>query len=299
MKKTIGFAGLGIMGSEMARRIISSNDFEMAVYNRTLDKCSQFRGLGATISKSPAELARSSDTIILMLSDKDAVDTTLLGESGMLSETLAGKTLIDMGTNTPHFNREVEARVEEKSGKYLEAPVLGSRPPAREGKLKILVGGGEDIFHEHKSLLSLMGDRLFYMGNTGSASRMKLIVNQIMAGMLALFSEGFIAGERGGISLPRMLEVLESSAIDSLLLRVKGPNMIISHDFSTNFPLKHAQKDLRQALEVADDLALPSLVTAATNSLFLLAKDMGYGEEDFSAIIKTLLRGDGEIHIDF
>ncbi len=295
----IGFIGLGIMGREMARNLLERGGYTLNVYNRSRDKCDPLSKKGALVHNTPGEVAAHSHTIILMLSESNAVRDILEGEDGVLGEMKDGKILIDMGTNTPLFNEEVERMVEEKGGHYLEAPVLGSREPARERTLTLLVGGEEAIFENVRTILTSIGKKIVYMGKVGMASQMKLVVNQIMAGMLALFSEGVIAGERSGIPPGKILEVIENSAINTPLFKVKGANMLLSHDFYPQFPLKHAQKDLRQALEVADKLGVPTPVTAAANALYLLASDMGFREEDFSSVIKTLMRGDGEIHIDY
>ncbi len=299
MGEKIGFIGLGIMGREMAKNLLANGGFHLTVFNRTESKCLPFTQMGAKTGSSPEGTTEESDLVLLMLADSDAVERLLTGEDGVLSGMGKGKTLIDMGTNSPPFNRRVKSMVEERGGKYLEAPVLGSRIPAREGTLTILVGGEESSYQKARPILSLMGKTLIYMGEVGRASQMKLVVNQIMAGMVALFSEGMTLGERSGIPPSKMLEVLQNSAIDTPLFRGKGPNMLISHDYYPHFPLKHAQKDLRQALATAESHGVASPVTAAANALFLLARDMGHGDEDFSAVIKTLLRGDGDVHIDY
>jgi glyoxylate/succinic semialdehyde reductase len=298
MGNVIGFVGLGIMGREMVANIISRGKYETVIFNRTPAKCSSFKKKGAKLASSLAELTKKSDVIILMLADSNAVRWALEDKGGILSEMREGKTLIDMGTNSPEFNISVESMVRERMGEYLEAPVLGSKIPAREATLTVLSAGDEKVFERSRDILSCFGEKIFYMGECGKASQMKLIVNQIMAGMLALFSEGLVIGERADIPPHRMLEVIENSAIQAPIFKVKGHSMLVSHDFSPHFPLKHAQKDLRQALSCADKLDVSCSVTASVNAQFIRAKDMGFGEEDSSAVIKTLLRGDGEIHID-
>ncbi|RMG58632.1 MAG: NAD(P)-dependent oxidoreductase [Deltaproteobacteria bacterium] len=298
MKPVVGFIGLGIMGEGMLGNIIEKGGYRTVIYNRSAEKCAPFAEKGATVASSPAQVVKEADVTVLMLANSDAVQWVLGGKDGALSGISSGKTLIDMGTNTPEFNEKVKDLVEERGGDYLEAPVLGSKVPAKEGTLTILVGGKEEKFEEYRELFGTMGKAIFYMGEVGKASQMKLIINQIMVGMLALFSEGLVAGERSGISAQKMLEVVKNSVLNCPLFSIKGPNMIISHDFSPHFPLKHAQKDLRQALSRGDKLAVPMPVTAAANSLYIMARDMGLGDEDFSAVIKTLMRGDGEVHID-
>ncbi len=299
MEPVVGFIGLGIMGEGMLGNIIDKGGYRTVIYNRTVEKCAPFAEKGAEVVSSPAEVVKKTDVTIIMLSDSEAVKWVLGGTDGVLSRVKEGKTIIDMGTNTPEFNDRVRIMVEERGGEYLEAPVLGSKVPAREGTLTILVGGKEETYDKYRELIGTMGKAVFYMGEVGKASQMKLIINQIMIGMLALLSEGLVAGERSGLKPDKMLEVIRNSVLDCPLFTIKGPNMIISHDFSPHFPLKHAQKDLRQALARGDRLNLPMPVTAAANSLYILAKDMGFSDEDFSAVIKTLMRGNGEVHVDF
>jgi len=137
-------------------------------------------------------------------------------------------------------------------------------------------------------LLLSMGSRVIHMGGVGMAAHMKLIINQIMGTILCVFAEGALAGMDAGLSAEKILSVLENSVVACPAIRLKGPDMLGERVFTPNFPLKHALKDMRLAVETGKAMGIPTPVTQAAYGLFDAAREKGFGDRDISAVVRAL-----------
>jgi glyoxylate/succinic semialdehyde reductase len=283
----VGFVGLGIMGEPMCRNLLAKGH-DVTVYNRTPAKMGSLIAAGANASSSLADLVRSSDVTITMVSDPTAVRDVVTAKGGLLAALSPGKTYIDMTTVSPDASREIERMIRGAGADYLEAPVLGSRKPATEGTLVILTGGDAELSRRMEPLLLSMGSRVIHMGDTGMAAHMKLIINQIMGTILCVFAEGALAGMEAGLTAEKILSVLQSSVVACPAIRLKGADMLGERVFTPNFPLKHALKDLRLAVETGKAAGIPTPVTKAAFDLFAIARDKGFGDRDISAVVLAL-----------
>jgi 3-hydroxyisobutyrate dehydrogenase-like beta-hydroxyacid dehydrogenase len=193
-----------------------------------------------------------------------------------------------MTTVSPETSREIARMVRGTGADYLEAPVLGSRKPATEGTLVILTGGDAGLSRRLEPLLLAMGSRVIHMGDTGMAAHMKLIINQIMGTILCVFAEGALTGMEAGLPAEKILDVLENSVVACPAIRIKGADMLGERVFTPNFPLKHAHKDMRLAVETGKAAGIPTPVTKAACDLFAAARDKGFGDRDISAVLRAL-----------
>lgn len=283
----VGFVGLGIMGEPMCRNLLAKGH-DVTVYNRTPAKMGALVAAGANAATSLADLVRRSEITITMVSDPVAVRDVVTAKGGLLSALSPGKTYIDMTTVSPEASREVARMIRDTGADYLEAPVLGSRKPATEGTLMILTGGDAGLSGRMEPLLLSMGSRVIHMGDTGMAAHMKLIFNQIFGTILCVFAEGALTGMEAGLPADKILAVLESSVVACPAIRIKGPDMLGERVFTPNFPLKHAHKDLRLAVETGKAMGIPTPVTKAACDLFGAARDKGFGDRDLSAVVRAL-----------
>ena len=283
----VGFIGLGIMGAPMCRNLLAKGH-DVAVYNRSREKMAPLVAAGAKSAHSVAGLVAKADIVITMLSDPAAVWEVVAETAGVLSALKPGKTYIDMSTVSPESSREIAEMVRKSGADFLEAPVLGSRKPAEEGTLVILTGGKPEVANRMEPVLLAMGNKVVYMGEVGLAAHMKLIINQMVGTLLCVFSEAALTGMAAGIPAEKILEVVESSVVGCLAIRIKGKDMLGERKFATHFPLKHAHKDMRLAVLAGDAKGVATPVTAAAYQLFSMARDRGFGEYDISAVLRGL-----------
>jgi 3-hydroxyisobutyrate dehydrogenase-like beta-hydroxyacid dehydrogenase len=281
-----GFLGLGIMGSAMAANLVRAG-FEVTVWNRTPDKCSPLVALGARQGGSPREVAGACDITFAVLADPAASKEVFFGPDGVQEGIGEGRGYVDMSTVDDATAREISEAVAERGGRFLEAPVSGTKKPAEEGTLIILTGGDRSLYEEAASALDRMGKMRLFLGAVGQGARMKLVVNMIMGGMMAAFCEGLALGQKGGLEGEQILEVLDAGALANPMFKIKG-SMILKGEFPTSFPLKHMQKDLRLAVALGDELAQPLQCAAPVNETFKRARAAGHADEDFSAVFQVI-----------
>lgn len=284
----IGFIGLGIMGTPMAINLIKAG-FTVTVWNRTAAKCSGLAELGASVAATPRQVIEESDITLAMLADPAAAEEVCFAGNGVAAGVTPGKGYIDMSTVGPETSQKIAAAIQAKGGLFLEAPVSGSRKPAEDGALVILAAGDRALYDSSLPILDKLGKKVKYLGAVGQGAQLKLVINMVMGGMMTLLAEGLALGDRSGLTPEDIIDVLDSGALANPMFKTKGP-LIANQDFQVAFPLKHMQKDLRLALNLSGQHGLPLYTVAAANESFKAAMGAGYGNEDFSAVSRIILR---------
>lgn len=284
--ESYGFIGLGIMGSAMAKNLIKAGH-QVTVWNRSPAKTADLATLGADLAETPQQVVKKCPVTFAMLADPAAAREVVFGKYGVLDGMGDGRAYIDMSTVDPDTSWEIGAAISARGGRFLEAPVSGSKKPAEEGTLIILAAGDRSVYDEALPALEKMGKKILFLGDTGSGARMKLIVNMVMGGMMSIFCEGLALGEKAGLASGDILDVLDAGAMSNPMFRMKG-GVISGGYYDTHFPLKHMQKDLRLAINLGDSVNQPLAAAATANELFKRAKEMGFGDEDFAAVFKAI-----------
>lgn len=276
---TIGFIGLGNLGSAIAKRLASVGE-EVIVWNRSSDKIEKLR---LPFKASPKELVESCDVIMMCLFDSQGVRNVLTMKDGLLEADLMGKIIIDLSTN--HFDDVVEfhSLVEKKGGNYLESPVLGSVVPASKGELTVVCAGKEEVFFTCKPLLEKIGQTLFNLKTPGMSSKMKLINNLCLGSFMATIAECTALGVACGIDKAELLDILGAGGGKSLVLAAKTQKLI-NEDFSPHFSNAAINKDLHCLQDLAYTMNRPLYTASVVKELYSKMKEMGKGEEDFCSI---------------
>ncbi|GFO56803.1 3-hydroxyisobutyrate dehydrogenase [Geomonas sp. Red276] len=283
MLKKIGFVGLGTVGLHMAANLTKS-DYELTVYDQDPQNVSELAKLGVTVGETPMATAKGKDLVIVIVPESRHL---VFGEKGVLEGIDAGTIMVDMGT---HCIETIERMAEEcakRSVSFLEAPVWGSKEHAANGLLTILAGGDESLLGRCREPFSYFGLNIIHIGKIGDATRMKLIVNLLQAEMMQTLSEGLVFGEKMGFKPDKILEVLDSGGVASPLFHSKGRS-IARGDFSRNLALKYVHRQMQRVLEQADKLKIDLPSAKTVTSVYGKAVEDGFGEEDFSAVIKEL-----------
>ena len=282
----IGFLGLGIMGSAMAQNLVKAG-FPVTVWNRSPEKCAELATLGAAVAATPAEVTASCTITFAMLADPAAAHEVCFGTGGALEGIGAGRGYVDMSTVDAATARAVGAAVTARGGRFLEAPVSGSKKPAQDGTLIILASGDRGLFDEALPFFEKMGKKSLYLGEVGQGAQMKLIVNMVMGGMMTIFCEALALTEKAGLAGADLLDVLDAGAIANPMFKMKGAQMLAGN-FDPAFPLKHMQKDLRLAVALGDALGQPLYSAASANESFKKAKALGLSDRDFCAVLQAI-----------
>ena len=281
-----GFIGIGIMGEGMAGCLLKAGK-KLVVWNRDASKAQKlataYPGL-VTVAAAPADVIDQCAVTYSMLSTLEASEAVF---PSILASMKAGKSLVDCATLTPERMQTMAQAVEIAQGRFLEAPVSGSKAPAAQGALIFLCGGDKSLYDECKNDLSIMGKADFHYGATGNGSKMKLVVNMVMGNMMCALGEGLAlcqASELPADADNGLLKVLDLGIMANGLFKLKGPKML-KGDHAPNFPLKHAQKDMRFALQLGDQVGTALPLAAAANASFI-SQRADHGDEDFSAVFQ-------------
>ncbi len=284
----VGFLGLGIMGEGMARNLLGAG-FPLTVWNRTAPKSAALAKEGATLGRGPADVAERSDIVFVCVSDTPDVEEVVLGPGGVLVGARAGSLVVDMSTISPATTREISRRLGEGSVHMLDAPVSGGSEGARKGTLSIMVGGDADQVERAMPAFRAMGKTITHVGPVGAGQTVKL-VNQIVVvvNMLAA-AEGLLFAEASGVDLTKTLEAITEGAAGSWMLQNRGPQ-VVARDWRPGFMVDLQQKDLRLALEAADELGVPLLGTGLVFQLYRTLQQAGLGREGNHALAKALER---------
>lgn len=301
MSNAVGFIGIGIMGEGMAGRLLSEGiagtpDKPLIIWNRTGQKCIDFKEKypekNVEIKQTAKEVVESSDVCYCMLSTPEASRAVFEAKDGVLAGIKEGKYIVDCATFAEADMTSMDEAVKAKGGYFLEAPVSGSKVPAANGQLIFLCAGSQDLFDKvAEDGLNVMGKASYFFSATvGFGTRAKLVVNSLMGTMVAAFGEGLALSENVGLDPLKIIEVINGGAIQSPVYGLKGPKMI-AKDHATNFPLKHAHKDMKLACEMAKAAGAEYSVMDKAEELFRKAredKDLNVADDDFSAVYEMI-----------
>lgn len=298
---SVGFIGLGIMGEGMAARLLSegvagTESSPLVVWNRTRSKCEalkeRFSDKTIVIKDTAREVVVESGVTYSMLSTPEASKVVFEGPDGVLAGVGDGKSIVDCATLAEADMVRMDEAVRGKGGRFLEAPVSGSKGPAHQGSLIFLCAGSDALFDEVEGGgLKAMGKAShFFQTEVGHGTRAKLVVNSLMGTMLAAFGEGLALSEGMGLDPSKMIEVIGQGAIQSPMFNLKGPKMVVG-DHAPNFPLKHAHKDMALACEMAESAGVEYSVMNTAEELFRSARedaDLKVADDDFSAVFEKV-----------
>lgn len=283
---TLGFVGLGAMGSRIAARLLASGSVVYGT-NRTRHRADPLVERGLIWRDSPRAVAEEADVVFSMVTDNAALAAITDGPDGILAGLRPGSVYVDMSTVSPAASRELADRVHELDAAMLDAPVSGSVPAAEGGTLTIMVGGGADTAARVGPLLRELGQTVTHVGENGAGLVMKLAVNISLAVQMIAFSEGVLLAESSGIEPQVAVGVLTSSAVGSPALRTRGP-LLFDRPDEAWFDVKMMQKDVGLALKQGRTSRVPLPTARAANELLAEARALGYGDQDLVAVYDVL-----------
>ena len=286
----IGFVGTGIMGAPMARNALKAG-FPVTVANRTPARAEPLAKDGATVVKTPREVAERSDIVVTMVPNTPDVEAAVFGPDGVAAGAREGLLLIDMSTISPAATREFAERAAKPRPPFrtLDAPVSGGEIGAIEARLSIMIGGDAADVKRAMPLFEALGKTIVHIGDHGAGQACKL-ANQIAVAINNLgVSEALVFAASQGIDLEKTRQVIAGGAGSSWAMQNYAPKMLAG-DFRPGFMIDLQQKDLRIVLDnaFADHISVPgaSLVHELYNAL---QKDGG-GREGNHALIKVIER---------
>jgi 3-hydroxyisobutyrate dehydrogenase len=278
--KVAVFGAGGTMGQPMARHIAEAG-MEVRAWNRTREKAEPLAGKGIRIADTAADAAAGADIVLTILSDAEAVISTMEGADGALAGAERGAIWLQMTTIGIEGNERCAVLAEQAGLVLVDAPVVGTKKPAEEGKLTVLASGPEEAREPCEPIFKAIGQRTIWLGEAGNATRMKLVINSWLLSLVQGLAETISFAEGIGVDPSQFLEVISGGATDTPYAQMKGA-MMVEGDFEPSFKLGLAAKDARLVMEAASrhDLELPML-EAINQRLDEAARE--HGDKDMAA----------------
>ena len=289
----IGIIGIGLMGQAFVERYLSQG-YTVSVFNRTPDNIKDLEKSGVTVCAIAEELINLSSTIILMLSNADAINELLLSDEKNANQQnakqhqLQGKIILQMATISPQQSKQIGDAITAGGGRYLEAPVLGSLPEAKTGTLIIMAAGEKDVFDDALPTLQVLSAAPRYIGETGSAAALKLAMNQLIASLTAGFSLSLGYAIKNGVDVDLFMETVRESALYAKTYD-KKLQKYLERDFGTaNFSTRHLLKDIRLFINDAKDAGLNTDALEGIERITHMAVENGMETMDYSSIYEAI-----------
>ncbi len=286
-RPTVGFAGLGRMGTAMARRILEAG-FPLTVWNRSPERLDALTSLGARAAPTARELAESSDVVITMLADAEALETVLAGDDGALAGLGAGSILVDSSTVGPRAARRFAALSVARGAHWLDAPVSGSTALAEKGELTLMIGGDEEALERADPVFAAFSRKRFHVGPAGAGAAMKVAVQAVVAVLNEAVAESLVLAERAGIVREDAYDVLSAGAVAAPFVLYKRDAFVRPDETPVAFTVDLMRKDLRLVADLADELDVDVAAVRAADEILGRAAARGRGDEDFSSVAEVL-----------
>lgn len=289
MEERVGFIGLGIMGLPMTRNLLKAG-FPVVAFNRSPGKLDQAVEAGAERGESPRDVAERADIVVICVTATEHVEQVILGTEdapGVLDGVRDGSIVIDMSTISPQATRELAAQLAERGATMLDGPVSGGEEGAINGTLSIMLGGEEAALDRARPVLEAMGSRITHCGPVGAGQTVKLC-NQIAVCINNYaMAEALVFCQRSGVDPSTMLDAISAGAAGSWQISNLGKR-VVARDFAPGFKVGLQQKDLRLALEAADQLNLPLAGTSMVHQLFRAVEHEHGPDVGTQALVRAL-----------
>ncbi|MDK9720146.1 MAG: NAD(P)-dependent oxidoreductase [Rhodospirillales bacterium] len=284
----VGFLGAGVMGAEMALRLLQAGH-EVAVYNRSPQKLSSLLKAGARQAASPAEAATGCDMVISMVGDDEASRAVWLGPNGALEAAMASNAiLVESSTLSRAWILDLDRLAASKGLRFLDCPVTGGPDGARAGQLTLLLGGDRDAVTDAMTVLTAYSDKSFYFGPVGMGTSYKLIVNMMGAVQAVAAAEGLLVAEKLGLDLDVVAKALGEGAVASPLVKYIVTRMVKADHQDVYFSARWRHKDAVYALGQSTAAGQATPVSEATCKVFQTVLDRGWGDLNSSIVIEAL-----------
>ena len=284
MLPTIGFIGTGVMGKSMASHLLAAG-YSVRVYNRTQEKTNDLIDKGAVWCGSPKLVASESDVVITMVGFPKDVQSVYLGPEGLIENSRSGTLLIDMTTSSPILAGEIEKEAMIKGLYALDAPVSGGDIGAREARLSIMVGGEKEAVAQAMPIFKVMGKQISHMGKAGMGQHTKMSNQIAIASNMMGVCEALWYAERSGLDVKSVLEAISAGAAGSASLANLGPR-ILRKDYAPGFYIKHFIKDMKIALDSAEEMNIDLPGLKLSLKLYEELAEKGHENEGTQGLIQ-------------
>ena len=281
---SVGFLGIGTMGLPMAGRLLASG-VPLRIWNRTPARCAPLVARGAVEVESVDALFESCHTIMVMLLNQEAIDGTLQRERRAFGRLVRGRTVVLLGTTSAEYSEALEADIRSNGGRYVEAPVSGSRGPAEEGALIGMLAGDPHAVADVQPLLRSFCRQVVECGSVPSALRLKLAVNHYLIVLVAALAEATRAAAASGVDIEMFRRVLDAGPMASSVSRAKL-DKLVTGDFSPQAAIRDVSQIAYLVRQQARAAGADALLIDIATRMFATARWHGLSDLDMAAVLQ-------------
>jgi len=283
---TIGIVGLGLLGHAIASRLIRAGHAVIG-FDVLPERVSALAAMGGTPASSAAAVAQSAEAVCTLLPSLATAEAAILGTGGILAGARPSLAVIQMSTISPTLTERLAREVRAHGLGFLDCPVSGTSSMVERGDGIFFVGGERALFERWQPVLESVLARAVLVGRVGQAMVLKLVANLLVALNSAAAAEALTLARKAGLDLPLALDVLNSSAAASSMLKVRGP-MIVRGEFPAQMKLDLFMKDIHLMQEAAAAVGAPLPFTDLAERLYAAAQAAGHGGEDLAVVVTAL-----------
>ena len=281
---SLAFAGIGLMGLPMSRRLLAAG-YPLTVWNRSPEKCAPLAEQGARVAARPADLCEA-DIVMLCLADTAAVREVVLGSEGIVERARPGQLLVDFSSAEPAATREMAAELEARTGmRWVDAPVSGGTPGAEAGTLAIMAGGREEDVERIRPVLAHLGQRLTRMGDVGAGQVTKVCNQMIVACNALVIAEVVALAEKAGVDAGLIAPALAGGFADSKPLQILAPQMAESRFEPIKWHVRTLLKDLDTAVRLSREQGSATPMSGLAAQLMRLHASQGHADQDPATLV--------------
>ena len=282
----LGFIGLGNMGSRIAQRLLG-HGYQLCAYDKNLSSTATIATQqSGSVAKSIHELVSTADVVLSCLTNDEAVRSVYTEVDGVFASARPGIVVLEMSTISPDISRELHSLGARRGIEVLDVAISGSTPAAEQGTLTLLAGGNPELFRAAEPIFQAIAKQYFLLGNSGSGTAMKLVVNTLLGVGMQAIAEAVVLGEKAGLDRERLLEVLSKTAVIAPAHVGKLARAAVN-DYSPQFPLRLMNKDFELILKAAakEHISMPATEAA----FFVNSEELSVNNErDFSAVLRRM-----------
>jgi 3-hydroxyisobutyrate dehydrogenase len=287
-KPAVAVLGAGTMGAPMAENIAAAG-IAVRVWNRSAEKAEAVEG--AEAFGTPREAAEGAGLVVTMLADGDAVEDTMTGDDGALAGIRSGGVAwLQMSTVGIAATERLAELARERDIPFVDAPVVGTKQPAEQGKLIVLASGPRDARDRARPVFDAVGEKVVELGEAGEGTKLKLVVNSWLVTIVEGLAETLAFAEAIGSDPTTFLETIEGGPLGPAYAQLKGKAMV-ERDFPPAFTLALARKDAGLVLEAAERAGFDAAVAETVARKMDEAIEQGHGDEDMAATFYASLAG--------
>jgi 3-hydroxyisobutyrate dehydrogenase-like beta-hydroxyacid dehydrogenase len=283
----IGFIGIGMMGHGMAKNLLKKGHPLSFLVNRNRSNLADLLELKASEAKTPGELAKNSDILILCVTGTPQVEANVYGKDGILESCRKGQIVIDCSTAMPESSDRIRADFESKGVRFVDAPLARTPQHAEEGKLNCMVGADERTFADVKPVLEKFCENIFHVGGPGAGHKIKLVYNFVAMGHAAITCEALAACAKVGIDRQAFYNLVSGGGANSAMFQMVVPKALKGDLTGLLFTLSNAKKDIGYYQQMVAGAPLAGPMGGALHQVLVQANALGLGEKFVPSLIEA------------